>query len=229
MTEPIKRRPKWLRFSLRTLLVAMTVLCVWLGFKVNAARRQKEAVAMIRKAHGGVFFDYEMVEMPGEADHLIPAIGVSFLSKIMAKTFPPVNPDPSPSGPVWLRKLLGDEYFREVYQVSVNGPQYDYINETEFAQLSSLTEVRNLFLTNIKIAIGPHLERPLRDSDLAVLQNMRKLQDLIIESAGVSDEGLPYLKRLTKLTRLDLRRTGITPQGIRELQQALPNCKIVGP
>jgi hypothetical protein len=186
------------------LLVVMTVLCVWLGFTVNAARRQKEAVEAIHKAHGDLFFDYEMVEMPGEPGRLIPTIGVPFVTKIMAKTFPPVNPAPSPSGPAWLRKLLGDEYFREVYQVSMSGPQYDYINETEFAQLSSLTEVRNLFLTNIKIATGPHIERPLRDSDLAVLQNMRKLQDLIIGGANISDAGLQYLKMLTKLTQLDL-------------------------
>ena len=50
MTEPIKRRPRWLRFSLRTLLVVMTVLCVWLGIKVNAARRQKEALTAVLNA-----------------------------------------------------------------------------------------------------------------------------------------------------------------------------------
>ena len=36
-------RRRWLRFSLRSLLILITILCVWLGVKVNQARRQKEA------------------------------------------------------------------------------------------------------------------------------------------------------------------------------------------
>ncbi len=228
MTETKPKR-RWFSFSLRMLIVVVTVFCVWLGFKVNTARRQRKALAAIHKAHGGVFFDYEMVEMPGEPGHLIPASTVSVMSSITGKTFPPVNPDPSPSGPAWLRKLLGDDYFREVYQVSISGPQFDYINENEFAQLSSLTEVRNLFLTNIKIATGPHMERPLRDSDLVVLGNLRQLEDLMLWGANISDAGLEYLKRFTKLTKLDLRRTKVTPDGVRKLQESLPNMRIIGP
>ena len=62
MAEPIKRR-RWFRFSLRMLLVVVTVLCVWLGFKVNAARRQKEAVEAILKAGGQVSYDYQLVPL----------------------------------------------------------------------------------------------------------------------------------------------------------------------
>jgi predicted xylose isomerase-like sugar epimerase len=40
------------------LLLVVTVLCVWLGFNVNAARRQKEAVQAIRLAGGSVWFEY---------------------------------------------------------------------------------------------------------------------------------------------------------------------------
>jgi hypothetical protein len=38
-----------------------------------------------------------------------------------------------------------------------------------------------------------------------------------------------FLKVLTNLKDLDLRETGMTPEGIRELQESLPNCKIAGP
>jgi predicted xylose isomerase-like sugar epimerase len=56
----IETKPKrrWFRFSLRMLLLVVTVLCVWLGFNVNAARRQKEAVQAIRLAGGSVWFEY---------------------------------------------------------------------------------------------------------------------------------------------------------------------------
>jgi hypothetical protein len=39
-------RPKrcWFRFSLRTLIAVVTVLCIWLGIQVNAARRQPASI-----------------------------------------------------------------------------------------------------------------------------------------------------------------------------------------
>ena len=53
-------RRRWLRYSLRTLMVLVTVLCVWLAIKVNAARRRADVVAAIQKA-GTVWFDYQLV------------------------------------------------------------------------------------------------------------------------------------------------------------------------
>jgi len=41
MTSAPKRR--WLSFSLRTLFVAMTVLCVWLGYHLNWIRQRQQA------------------------------------------------------------------------------------------------------------------------------------------------------------------------------------------
>jgi len=227
--EETKRKRRWFRFSLRTLFVLVTLTGVWLGFEVSAARRQREAVAVIQKGHAYVCFDYEMVANPSDPDHLVPASMVPAVSKITGTRFPPTNPNPSPSGPAWLRKLVGDEYFREVYQVSMGGPQYEYVKESEFAQLASLSELRNLYLADVKIATGPHMERRLVDSDLFVLAHMLQLRQLIIEDADISDAGLEHLKRLKKLTTLILERTKGTPVGIRGFQKALPNARITGP
>jgi hypothetical protein len=41
-SEVPKRR--WLRYSLRTLLLLFTVVCLWLGWKVRDARQQEAAV-----------------------------------------------------------------------------------------------------------------------------------------------------------------------------------------
>ena len=57
-------KSRWFRFSLRTLLLLIAVLCVWLGIQVNAARRQREAVAAIQSAGGSVVYDYEIVPRP---------------------------------------------------------------------------------------------------------------------------------------------------------------------
>src|SRR5262245_15562709 len=47
------------RFNLRTLLLAMTALGVWMGWYVTAARRQAEAVAEVRRLGGWVLYDFE--------------------------------------------------------------------------------------------------------------------------------------------------------------------------
>ena len=44
--------------------------------------------------------------------------------------------------------------------------------------------------------------------------------------ASVSDRGVKYLKELKGLTSLDLLFTKVTEQGVRELKDALPNCRI---
>jgi hypothetical protein len=73
-------KSRWFRFSLRTLLLVIAVLCVWLGIQVNAARRQKEAVAAIQKAGGEINFDFQCVPV-GSVRNLVSASrkGLSFV------------------------------------------------------------------------------------------------------------------------------------------------------
>ena len=98
-SQPVPIRRRWSRFSLRMMLVVITVLCVWLGLKVNAARRQRTAVAAILGDRGRIIFDYQMVPIAGEPD-----------------TFD-VDANSLPPGPAWLRQLFGDDCFRNVVSV----------------------------------------------------------------------------------------------------------------
>jgi hypothetical protein len=82
-------RRSWLRFSLRTLL-GVTVLCVWLAVESSRARRQKSAITTVQQMGGRLGFDYQL-ERRGK-----------WKSK------------PRPSGPEWLRRVIGDDYFRRV-------------------------------------------------------------------------------------------------------------------
>src|SRR5215471_19817094 len=116
-------RPRWLRYSLRTLLLLMTILCIWLGLQVNAARRQREAVAAILKAGGDIAFDYQLIRQPDGT-----------LTK---------NPKPqeaSPNAPRWLREYLGDEYFRRVEWVNVSKKT---LSESDFQKLSELPDLKD--------------------------------------------------------------------------------------
>src|SRR5262249_53009335 len=72
----------------------IAVLCVWLGIQVNAARRQKEAVATIQKAGGKVLYDYQVV--------------------------PKIDLNATPPSPEWLRQCIGDDYFRTAVVAAFN-------------------------------------------------------------------------------------------------------------
>lgn len=48
---------RWFRFSIRGVLVAITVLAVLLGFKVEQVRRQQAVLAWVRQLNGGVISD----------------------------------------------------------------------------------------------------------------------------------------------------------------------------
>ena len=56
------RIKRFFRFSLGTLLIVVTVLCVWLGLKVRQVEKQKEAVAWVKENLGWVRYNYEYGE-----------------------------------------------------------------------------------------------------------------------------------------------------------------------
>ena len=231
-SQPPATRRRWFRFSLRMLLVVVTVLCVWLAFKVNAARRQKLAVEAILRAGGTVWFDYHNVPVPGVPN-----------SKF--------NRDAAPPGPAWLREVIGQDYFRTADCVDFIDRA---IKQSDLAQVAQLPELICVNLNSTKIVDGTGHMRPIADYDLVFLERLTKLHDLVLSNytgmglvtdAGlervqnfadldelylrnnkISDAGLRYLTGLKKLKTLDLEGTQVTPLGIRDLRKALPNCWI---
>src|SRR5262249_32908049 len=93
-SKPVSHRRKWrLAVSLRLLMILVAIIAIPLAWKINMARRQKEAIAIIRRAGGEVHYLDEFVD--------------------------PTIPRPSPAvlesripGPKRLRRWLGDDYFR---------------------------------------------------------------------------------------------------------------------
>ncbi len=62
--KPPRRR--WLRFSLRTFFIALTILCVWLSVVTTSARRQREAAEWVKEHQGDVIYDWQIDEASGE-------------------------------------------------------------------------------------------------------------------------------------------------------------------
>lgn len=242
MSRAGKRKRRWLQFSLRTLLVAMAVFAVWLGFKSARARRQRAAVDRILELGGIVMYDYEYEE------------------------------GAKPPAPDWLRQLLGDEYFLTVEGVALGTrhltdddmEHFEALTELRVLRLpegrmtdAGLAKLKGLTrLTDLELSCTPitdqglahlsglvnlkHLrlqDTEVKDEGLAHLKNMKKLEQLCLGKRGVvgrdsqpvseiTDAGLVHLEELKGLKRLTLYNTKTTEVGKQRLEQALPALKI---
>ena len=100
--------------------------------------------------------------------------------------------------------------------VSVFFPTLQTVTDTELVHLKELTKLRDLNLQRTNVT----------DAGLVHLKGLTNLQILVLWDTKVTDAGLIPLKGLTNLKYLGLSRTDVTDAGIKQLQQALPNCKI---
>ena len=176
MNQPPKHKRHWLRFSLKTLMIVMTVATVafggWVQYRRQRAQENRERVAKVEEAvaeiqewGGVVFYEYEELRRQ-----------------------------------TWLERQFDDP-----------GDTDDPVG------LFNVTEV---YLN------PPHAT----DADLEHLRSLTTLRELNInQSYGetkVTDAGLEHLKGLKSLRYLHFSETIVTDEGVKQLQQALPKCKI---
>lgn len=260
-------RPR-IRFSLAALLVAVTVLCLWLGVIADKAHKQRRAVEAVLRMDGGVMFDYQFQphgDITGEFD---------------LNAMPP--------GPTWARKMFGDDYFRNVVGLTIVGrerasdtaaldaicavrrlklifAQRMALSEMDLAQLSALPKLEVLSLGGASLTddslrrfvVAPRLkalilaQTPITDAGLRHLAQLTTLarldlngtqitgdglrhlsklsvlEELSLAETRVDDAAVPHLRRLRHLKVLDLWRTAISDAAARQLQAALPKCRII--
>lgn len=244
------------RFSLRTLLLGVTILGFLLfplAHKLKLARDQRTAVDEIVKLGGYVKYDREQAK--GEEKG-------------------------------WLRRILGDDFFDKVVEVGMRGrpisdsdlrhleklhglrmlyltgtpisddagPYLSQLKQLTFLQLQR-TPVTNTVLPTITQLINLqslHLgQSGITDPDPEVLSRLEKLEIfslnatdtgiarlefilgklrwLSVHGDEITDDSVETLKHCDKLERLYVDETQITGAGVATLQAALPNCRITGP
>jgi hypothetical protein len=93
-------------------------------------------------------------------------------------------------------------------------------SEEGIAHLKELPQLRELLIGDFRD------ESTITNAALRHVGEMKSLQLLRIHSASVTDEGLIHLEGLSQLKELSLDNTKATPDGVQQLQRALPNCKI---
>lgn len=228
-TEPRKPLRLWPRFSLRTLLVAVLVASVplgWVARRFRQVRKQREAVQEIAR-HGGTAMQCHLLGPSDDGDAYCPN---------------------------WLRQLLDDDFFTSINYVSLSGPS---VTDREIDVLQALPEMRSLTLTDcgvtdeglsrlkssasleslsvegsgisdrglIHVVVLPHLEylslsnTPVTDVGLAKLRRLSRLQLLRVDGTKVTDDGLVHLKAFRHLETLSLDNTQITDAGLAHLRE----------
>jgi Leucine-rich repeat (LRR) protein len=197
---------RFLRFSLRELIVFVIVVGVGLGWIVRQAHVQRDAVAAIEGAGGAVRYDWEFnngKDLPGG----------------------------KPRAPRWLVNLIGVDYFGHV-TAAVAHHMSARTSHAVIAQVGRLTRLQSLNLhdssitdlglvhlkglTNLSVVLLYRTQ--VSDAGLVHLKGLTNLSYLSLDGTQVSDAGLVHVKRLTNLSSLSLERTQISDAGLVHLQ-----------
>lgn len=194
------------RFSVRLLMLMVLLVGLWLGWRVEKARTQREAVTAVHRLGGTIEYDYTFDE----------------------KGY--FQPGGRPRGPEWFWRQLGPEYAGEVHNVAFDMRHARQI--TNLSCLDGLTRLRSLSLdyaSEITDAELIHLE-PMQhlqslwlgdsqvgDAGLARLKDHAEIEDLYLGGTRVTDAGLVHLGRMKDLRVLFLNRTKLSDAGLARL------------
>ena len=161
------------QFSLRSLLIATTLVAVWLNLHMQSTRAQQAAVATILASKGesrytNVYYSYQK-----DADGL-------------------TDDKAQPAVPAWLIAALGVDFFYDVHDVVWHSTPDHTLQNNDLACLGELPQLRSLTLSSWKIS----------DCGMKHLAQLHELRDLYVGNTEVSDSGLIHLRGLDKLQSL---------------------------
>ncbi|MCE9557303.1 MAG: hypothetical protein K8T91_28475 [Planctomycetes bacterium] len=200
--------PRRFQFSLRTVLIVMSIAAAALGWWSHKARQQREAVQVFTQAGGRVSYDFQELSLEGprySPKWLVNVLGVDFFANVEEVILP--NNDDIATKVAYLKNFTS---LRSLWL------SYSHVTDANLQQLQGLKALRFLSLPRTQVT----------DAGLEHLKNLSNLEELYLAETQVTDAGLEHLKPLTALKSIDLRLTKVTDAGVERLQRALPNSKI---
>jgi hypothetical protein len=231
MDEKPKR--SWFRCTLRTWFVAMTALCLWLGWWSQSAMRQKRAVEQLRAMQ--VVYHYEIAKgTPNSLSQRIERLlGVDFVRNVeyvrqertlthAGRTeFLHVLGDLPRLRVVWLfaRPCATDDDLRilaDYKQLTSLNLVADDVSDFGITHLSTLSELVTLRL------VRPHISA----DGIKGIGEMANLKRLALCEVQLNDESLWGLCSLKKLKALRLQLVQVDMAWRERLKHALPDCQI---
>jgi hypothetical protein len=147
------------------MLLGTTFVALLLVTWVDRARREREGVSWVLKQRGHITYDFEW---PG-ADGSYPRNAI-------------------PRGPVWLRNLIGIEYFAAVTGVVLD---WDEIND-----LAPLTNLRTLRFLGLMNYVNPQ-------TDFAPLRSLKHLEHIRLDYTGLEVEQLRAIQAAVPGCRIE--------------------------
>jgi hypothetical protein len=206
MPGPLRRR---LRIGLGGLMLAILVIGLWLGYRVNTARDQLRALAAVKATGGWVRYADEFVMGP---------VNVGRGNAMWKPSWGTLTPGKGPAVPGRLRRWIGDEYFREIVHVSTfvdiqkgsgtaPGLSHPPLNEMLRA-LESQKGIRTLQLGGDTVT----------EEGLASIARLTELRELFIWwGSGVTDAGVARIGRLPRLQYVNISNSALTDLGVGHL------------
>jgi hypothetical protein len=205
------------QFSIRSMLAlvaAIAVPCSWLASEMREPKQEREAAKAIEKAGGRASWGQRW------------------------STGQPLGPNGEVprAEPKWLRKLLGDDFFSGVFQVSFENIK---VTDADLVHLEALRYLDELSLNNTEVTdVGLKHIKGLRhlmmlrldktrvtDAGLEDIKGLRELRALGLGGTQITDVGLEHLKGLKLMRWLDLRGTKVTHKTIEKLRESWPNIQ----
>jgi hypothetical protein len=174
---------RYLRYSVRGLIISVLIVGGWLGWVVRSAQIQRDAVAAIKQAGGSVRYDWEFSN--GES-----------LS------------GGKPWAPRWLVNLIGVDYFGHITAAVAHHMSAE-TSDAVLAQVGRLTRVQSLNLhdspisdsglvhlkglTNLQVVLLYRTQ--VSDAGLVHLKGLTNLSALQLDGTHVTDAGVKELTR----------------------------------
>ena len=172
------------RFTLRTLLIAVTILSSVLGWWVHRTRVQQTAIRRLVQAGGTVEYSY----------YYEPIHNDSWVQGFEAHTVVPK----------WLRQMMGEDYFTSVISV-------DLMNcSDEAADVNELMRV----VGDLKHLRFFRVPDGLTDAGMKHLAHLKLLERLELRYPRISDAGMHHLAALNNLVQLELSDTPVSDVGL---------------
>jgi hypothetical protein len=221
---------RWLQFSLRRLLISITVIGLLLGFVLREPLRRHWAIAHLTER------GYRLDAQGGRND-LIEWLDIKLGESALTEPFRYVRGvefstranDIIRSAELTTDDLAVLSILPEISYLEFHTPS---LNDDRLAYLSHLTNLEELFIFEAQIR-GPGLSHlvalqklktlqiyttSLTDDGLAQIGRMHELKAIAILYGDISDDGLKHLNGLVDLENLGLLHMGISDAGLVHLQ-----------
>jgi hypothetical protein len=200
------RKRRWLRFGMRTLLVLVTLLCVWLGWLMHGVHKQRNAVAKLEK-HGARFVYFPVFAMSPWNDILPPSVRRRLNASLPSNDWKRLIS-------VWVENV---DFRDEDIDIFRDLPHLDRLRLPGTSLTDAgLSRLANLNATNLTLL--DLRQTKITDAGLAEVGKVKGLEWLFLADTGITDAGLEHVAKLADLEYLSLDDTQVTDAGIVHLR-----------